>query len=392
MNRVAALVLAVAVVPVCAQTPKGEHAPAGWSIATEGSGIPMGQNPSEYAVEIDREVFHGGQRAVSIRSIVATPAKFRSVNQFVKADAYRGKRVRLTGYLKTRDVADYTSIWMRIDGPTSMIAFDNMDRREVKGTTNWTRYEVVLDVPQVAMRIAIGALLTGAGHIWADDLALDIVDRADAKTTRLIQSGIYRTGKASNLGFEGTEGSGSVSGWDVHGHQSRAYSHRISKVGAHGGKAYLEVKSTGQGIPLVFSAVQNIAAAPYQGKRVRFRAYLKTEGVTEEACLSLEVGAKDAWIRASSMDHGSKGRTRWQRQEIVIDVPANGETLGLAVELRGPGTLGVDDVSVQIVDPATVALTPESDRDKAAREKLTRELAEAYPKLPEGPTNLDFER
>ena len=146
MHRVAALVLAVAVVPVSAQTPKAELAPAGWSIATEGSGIPMGQNASEYAVETDREVFHGGKQALSIRSIVATPAKFRSITQFVKADAYRGKRVRLTGYLKTRDVADYSSIWMRIDGPTSMIAFDNMDRRAVNGTTDWTRHEVVLDV------------------------------------------------------------------------------------------------------------------------------------------------------------------------------------------------------------------------------------------------------
>ena len=392
MNYVAALVLAVAVVSVSAQAPKADQALAGWSIATEGSGIPMGQDAREYAIEVDREVFHGGKQAVSIRSIVPNPTKFRSITQFVKADAYRGKRVRLTGFLKTRDVADYSSIWMRIDGPTSVIAFDNMDRREVKGTTDWTRHEIILDVPQAAMRIAFGAILSGAGHIWADDLALDIVDPEEFKSTRLIQFGVFRNAEASNFDFEETNAASFVPGWDVHGHQSRAYSYRISTVGAHGGRAYLEAKSTGQGSPLVFSAVQNIPAAPYRGKRVRFRAYLKTEGVTEEAFLSLEVGAKDAWIRANSMGRGSKGKTDWRLQEIVIDVPANAETLGLAAELRGPGTLGVDDVGLEVVDPLKVALTPESERDRTMREKRTRELAEAYPKLPEGPTNLDFER
>jgi hypothetical protein len=392
MNRVAALVLGLAVVPVGAQTPKAEQAPAGWSIATEGSGIPMGQNASEYAVELDREEFHGGQQAVSIRSVVSVPKKFRSITQFVKADAYRGKRVRLSGYLKARDVDDFAGIWMRIDGQTSMLAFDNMDRREVKGTTGWIRHEVVLDVPQVAMRIAFGALLSGAGHIWADDLALEIVDPSEAKSTRLIQFGVYRIDQASNLGFELTDPSGRIAVWDVHGHRSRAYSHRILQAGAHRGRAFLEARSTGKGTPLVFSAAQNVPAAPYRSKRLRFQAYLKTEGVTEEAFLSLEVGAKDSWIRVNSMGRGSKGKTDWQLQEIVLDVPANGETLGFAAELRGPGTLGVDDVSLEIVDPAKVALTPESDHDKAAREKHTRELAEAYPKLPERPTNLDFER
>ena len=153
----------MAVVPAFAQAPKDERAPAGWSSTTEGSAVPW-PGLSEFAIEIDRKVFHGGQSAVSIRSIVPTPTKFRSITQFVKADAYRGKRIRLTGFLKTRDVAEFSGIWLRVDGPTSVIAFDNMDRREVKGTTDWTRHEINLDVPQAALRIAFGAILSGAGR------------------------------------------------------------------------------------------------------------------------------------------------------------------------------------------------------------------------------------
>jgi hypothetical protein len=47
---------------------------------------------------------------------------------------------------------------------------------------------------------------------------------------------------------------------------------------------------------------------------------------------------------------------------------------------------------VEIVDPAKVALSPESERERAAQEKRSRELAEAYPKLLDRPENLEFER
>ena len=87
---------------------------------------------------------------------------------------------------------------------------------------------------------------------------------------------------------------------------------------------------------------------------------------------------------------GHRGRD--PLQEIVVDVPADAEILGLGVELGGAGTLGVDDVSVEVVDPAKIAVSPESETVKVAREKRSRELAEAYPKLPEKPENLDFER
>ena len=91
------------------------------------------------------------------------------------------------------------------------------------------------------------------------------------------------------------------------------------------------------------------------------------------------------------MGRGSKGKTDWQPQEIVLDVPANGETLGLAAELRGPGTLGVDDVSLEVVDPAKVALTPESDRDRTMREKTTPSWRD-LPQAVRSTTNLELKR
>jgi hypothetical protein len=56
-----------------------------------------------------------------------------------------------------------------------MLGFDNMEPRAVKGTTDWTRYEIVLDVPTTAAALAFGVLLAGNGEVWMDDLKFDIV-------------------------------------------------------------------------------------------------------------------------------------------------------------------------------------------------------------------------
>jgi hypothetical protein len=394
MNRIAALLLVFFPVLVFAQSPVAEQVPSGGSVATEGAGIPRGQNASEYAAEVDRKVTHGGQAAMSLRSIVAKPETFRAVTQFVKADAYRGKRVRLAGYLKTRAVAEFSGLWLRVDGPNGMLSLDNMDRRPVKGTTDWTLHEVVLDVPESAVRLAFGSLLRGAGQVWLDDLTLDVVDPKAIQSTTSYLYDANPAEHTSNLDFEATatDAANPVPGWKFGGYPAGSPSHRIAEAGAHGGRYFLELKATQQGVPTTSVATQDIATAPYKGKRVRFRAYLKTEDVVQEAYLSIAYGTKYSWIQTTAAGRGRKGRSDWQSQDLVFDVPNDPEFLNLSVVLQGVGTVGVDDASVEIVDPAKVALSPESEREKAAQEKRARELAESYPKLSDRPENLNFER
>ena len=57
-----------------------------------------------------------------------------------------------------------------------------MQQRAIKGTTDWTRYEIVLDVPDEAQRLAFGILLAGGGQVWMDDLKFEVVPTT-VKTT-----------------------------------------------------------------------------------------------------------------------------------------------------------------------------------------------------------------
>ena len=96
--------------------------------------------------------------------------------QTISADAYRGSRVRLSGYLKTQD-ARGAQMWMRVDGSDyKLLSFDNMDSRPVTGTTDWTCYDIVLDVPSESMDIAFGFFLTQGGKVWGDNFKLEKIE------------------------------------------------------------------------------------------------------------------------------------------------------------------------------------------------------------------------
>ena len=123
--------------------------------------------------------------------------------QSFAATNYLGKRVRFSGYVKSENITRWAGLWMRIDGPTSggspkSLGFDNMQGRPIKGTSDWQRYEIVLDVPESAVGIAFGILLDGPGEAWLNSSDIEIVSTAipTTGTTPALPDG------PRNLGFD----------------------------------------------------------------------------------------------------------------------------------------------------------------------------------------------
>lgn len=141
-----------------------------------------GSHPKSYEMGLDSAVQKDGKVAATIKSIDANIDGFGTLMSTSLPDQYLGKRIRLSGYLRTKDVSDWSGYWMRVDGGDPLVAleFDNMHDgktdRSVTGTTDWKKCEIVLDVPQAASGIAFGALLVGTGQIWFMDPTFEIVD------------------------------------------------------------------------------------------------------------------------------------------------------------------------------------------------------------------------
>jgi hypothetical protein len=156
--------------------------PAGWLAGNvEGAS-------DDYVVGIDQAQVHSGKTSAYIRAKADDPQGFGALSQRFMAGSFRGTRLRLTGYLRVQSVEGWAGLWMRIDGADGELqGFDNMERRPVRGTSEWVRRQVVLNVPPNAYAIAIGALLVGTGQIWVDDFALDVVG-SDVPTTVVDES------------------------------------------------------------------------------------------------------------------------------------------------------------------------------------------------------------
>ncbi|WP_288461574.1 S41 family peptidase [uncultured Chryseobacterium sp.] len=98
---------------------------------------------------------------------------------------YAGKKITLSGYIKTENVTDgFAGLWMRIDPE---VAFNNMQNVGLKGTNDWKKYEVTLNMsPENTQQIVIGALLSGKGKIWVDDLKVSI-DGKDIENAKIFE-------------------------------------------------------------------------------------------------------------------------------------------------------------------------------------------------------------
>ena len=65
--------------------------------------------------------------------------------------------------------------------------FSNMDNRPIKGTTDWRKYDLVVDVPSEAVGIVFGVFLIGkSGQAWLDGLQMEPVGSDVAKTSNVI--------------------------------------------------------------------------------------------------------------------------------------------------------------------------------------------------------------
>jgi hypothetical protein len=125
-------------------------------------------------------VVHGGRRSLRIERAANSSGTFSTATLAVPID-FSGKTIEMRGFLRTEDVTGFVGLWMREDGDNPSLAFDNMDARQLKGTTEWKEYSIRLPLHPDANRLYFGVLLTGTGKAWADDLQLLVDGRPIAE-------------------------------------------------------------------------------------------------------------------------------------------------------------------------------------------------------------------
>lgn len=163
----------------------------GWFLA--------GDRPESYSIGFDSEVTHSGAQSGRLSSIHVDPPGFGTMMQSIGVGDYQGKRVQLKAFIKSQDVLRWAGMWMRVDGTARRsVAFDNMRNRPILGSTDWTEYAVVLDVPPEAKSIHFGVLINGPGTLWVDDMSMKVVPKSVPTTSIMNET----DSRSQNLDFE----------------------------------------------------------------------------------------------------------------------------------------------------------------------------------------------
>lgn len=149
-------------------------------------------------------------------------AEFGVASASFPVEAARGKQVRFHGFIKTEGLKDgFAGLWWRVDGPGGVLAFDNMQDRGPRGTSDWTEVSLELPVAENASGIFFGVLMPGEGSAWFDDLAIEV-------------GGEKYDSPALDLSFEADQLTGFAA-------PQSSYSVRLDPATKHGGSKSLRI-------------------------------------------------------------------------------------------------------------------------------------------------------
>ena len=333
--------------------------PNGWMVG--------GSRPRYFDMGLTSEQKHSGTQCAMIRSKVENCEDFGTLVQNIDAAPYRGRHVSLTAFIKSSEVQVFAGLWMRIDASGKVVGFDNMQDRPIMGTTDWTKYEVLLYVPQESDNIGFGVLLTGTGTVWFDDLEIKIVSGDVHATGGHNRScGIqYQQSCPTNLDFaQGAYKENPVEDWDnvpqgwfvQRKDPSFFVGLKELKTGA-GVETVACIRNTSNEIEAdgFGTLLQSIEATHLAGKRIRLTAKVKGNGIEVGGGLWLRVDA--GWDLAVCYDYMDDrkitGTTDWTEYQCVVDVPEDSDNIYFGALLVGRGEMFVKDFALDMVTSKT---------------------------------------
>ncbi|MES2040139.1 MAG: erythromycin esterase family protein [Pseudomonadota bacterium] len=144
----------------------GQSLPSGWKMLMEA-----------HTVSADCELAKEGKCSVKIESNAKTPKGAMTViGQTLVAGTIGGHPLRLSGWIKTRDVKNgRAELLFQVDGKLKTAVADAMlAKRGPTGSSDWQRFEIKVPVAANAALVHFGVGLTGEGTAWFDDVKLEV--------------------------------------------------------------------------------------------------------------------------------------------------------------------------------------------------------------------------
>ena len=210
-------------------------------------------------------------------------------------------------------------------------------------------------------RLACAASLLLNTNISVLDIALTFQFESQEAFTRAFKSiynlppGRYRTAiKNLTKGISDMKTQNNIKDWIITGTAPDKYHIGLDSAIYHLGTKSATIKSiTSEYTNDEYGTImQQINAAKYLGRRMRFSGFVRTLDVEGWCALWFRIdNALSTTLKLDNMQNRPiKGTTEWNHYTCVLDVPENSAILNIGMLLQGKGQAWVDNVSFEEVD------------------------------------------
>lgn len=341
----------------------------GWSRTEVHNNEQVSASRKDYTAEVQPSGLRTGTNALVLSSTAPAPRGDVLVSQHLGPIAYRGKRIRLSAMVKTRNTTAASGIWIRQDTKVGQRAWNEYSR-VVVGSHDWTLHQYVLDVLPTCTLLEFGAMLAGTGTVEIADIRIEPTDNSVVTSQPDFDSVL--SDAPINMYFKN-----GLAGWNesTHDGDEPYFKSGLDPNSKRSGVAtpYLACNSDKEGVYGVLT--QWMDATSYRGKRVRFTGYVKTSSIKEYGGLMMCINGSDGSERYDMQSLPQRGDRDWTRVEYVADVAQDRTTFTIGINLQGRGTVSMDRLAFEIVGK-DVALTNAPHHSDS---------------LMPSPQNLDFE-
>ncbi|MCP4656918.1 MAG: hypothetical protein GY856_16020, partial [bacterium] len=343
---------------------------------------------------------------------------FGNLMRTFDATPYRGKRVRLRAAVRAElPAGNQAQLWLRVDRPDRRKGFvDNMRDRPIT-SAEWSHYEIIGDVDDDALDINLGLILLREGKTWLDSVSFEVLGDAGLGNEparplrgRALENLVAFTRLLSYVRFFHPSDQVAAADWNqlaVAGVRTIEKAASAEELAAgleaffHPIAPTVRIFPTGHepALPAALSAPaagtsakivawrhygvglgaersiyrsdridnqedpaptpgrlsQYLEATPYRGRRVRLRAWVRTELAGD--------GKVDLWLQTFSEDFAGEesdfvpGRPiaggEWQAYELETEVGDDAAAIGFGLTLHPRGRVWIDEVALTVVDGET---------------------------------------
>jgi hypothetical protein len=138
---------------------------------------------SDYILTLDANVVRNGHPTTRITSSTKPTNSwaFLGPNDHFPTTCL-GHRIRISAWVKSQNVTKgaRVSCWA-ISADGKLLCIDEpRERASIKGTTDWTKYQITATVPSALIHLSPGVNLFGNGKLWIDDLRYELIPDDDS--------------------------------------------------------------------------------------------------------------------------------------------------------------------------------------------------------------------